>query len=62
MIQDNEFDYNAQDIDAFCTSHDIDDYDLFGEIMVGDDASYYKLSDNILSVVPIQDIVDWIEE
>lgn len=23
---------------------------------------YYKLSDNILSVVPIQDIVDWIEE
>ena len=23
---------------------------------------YYKLSDNILNVVPIQDIVDWIEE
>ena len=45
---DNEFDYNAQDIDAFCTSHDIDDYDLFGEIMVGDDASYDELSDNIL--------------
>ena len=37
-----------QDIDAFCTSHDIDDYDLFGEIMVGDDASYDELSDNIL--------------
>ena len=48
MIQDNEFDYNAQDIDAFCTSHDIDDYDLFGEIMVGDDSSYDDLSDNIL--------------
>ena len=43
MIQDNEFDYNAQDIDAFCTSHDIDDYDLFGEIMVGDDANYDEL-------------------
>lgn len=48
MIQDNEFDYNAQDIDAFCTSHDIDDYDLFGEIMVGDDTNYDELSDNIL--------------
>lgn len=48
MIQDNEFDYNAQDIDAFCTSHDIDDYDLFGEITVGDDANYDELSDNIL--------------
>lgn len=48
MIQDNEFDYNAQDIDAFCASHDIDDYDLFGEIIVGDDASYDELSDNIL--------------
>ena len=48
MIQDNEFDYNAQDIDAFCTNHDIDDYDLFGEIMVGDNTSYDELSDNIL--------------
>ena len=50
MIQDNEFNCNAQDIDAFCASHDIDDYDLFGEIMVGDDddASYDELSDNIL--------------
>ena len=36
MIQDNEFDYNAQDIDAFCTSHDIDDYDLYGEIKAED--------------------------
>lgn len=48
MIQDNEFDYNAQDIDAFCASHDIDDYDLFGEIMVGDDDNYDELSDSIL--------------
>lgn len=48
MIQDNEFDSNAQDIDAFCASHDIDDYDLFGEIMVGDNTSYDELSDNIL--------------
>ena len=47
MIQDNEFDSNAQDIDAFCASHDIDDYDLFGKIMVGD-ASYDEFSDNIL--------------
>lgn len=37
-----------KDIDAFCASHDIDDYDLFGEIMVGDDARYDEFSDNIL--------------
>lgn len=36
MVQDNEFDMNAQEIDAYCASHDIDDYDLFGEIMVED--------------------------
>jgi hypothetical protein len=47
MIQDNEFDSNAQAIDAFCVSHDIDDYDLFGEIMVGDNDSYDELADNI---------------
>lgn len=39
MIKDNEFDLNAQEIDSFCASHDVDDYDLFGEIMVGDDNS-----------------------
>lgn len=49
MIVDNEFDCNAQEVDAFCASHDVDDYDLFGEIMVGDDdTSYDELSDNIV--------------
>lgn len=27
---------NAVEIDAFCYSHDIDDYDLYGQIMEGD--------------------------
>lgn len=31
----NEFD-NAVSIDEYCYSHDIDDYDLHGQIMVGD--------------------------
>lgn len=31
----NEFD-NAVSIDEYCYSHDIDDYDLYGQIMVGD--------------------------
>lgn len=39
MVQDNEFDLNAQEIDAYCATHDIDEYDLYGEIMVGDDDS-----------------------
>ena len=47
-MTDNEFDLNAQEVDAFCINHDIDDYDLFGEIMVGDDTDYDELSDNIL--------------
>lgn len=27
---------NTVEIDAFCYSHDIDDYDLYGQIMEGD--------------------------
>jgi|GEM_PF-4040973 len=36
MVQDTEFDANSQELDAFCATHDIDDYDLFGEIMAED--------------------------
>lgn len=35
-MTDNDFDLNAQDIDQYCVTHDIDDYDLFGEIMAED--------------------------
>jgi len=31
------YDDSSVEIDAYCVSHDIDDYDLYGEIMVGDD-------------------------
>lgn len=48
MEIDNEFDANSQELDAFCATHDIDDYDLFGEIMVGDNNTSDELSDNIL--------------
>lgn len=36
MIDDNYIDEASIDIDAYCVNHDIDDYDLFGEIMVED--------------------------
>ena len=48
MIDNDYIDEASVDIDAYCVNHDIDDYDLFGEIMVGDDANYDELSDNIL--------------
>ena len=45
-MTDNEFDLNVQEVDAFCVSHDIDDYDLYGEIKAedGDDSGF---GDNI---------------
>lgn len=33
---DTEFDESSVEIDSFCATHDIDEYDLFGEIMVED--------------------------
>lgn len=36
MTNDDNFDSNALDIDAWCAGHDIDDYDLFGEIKAED--------------------------
>lgn len=35
-MTDNEFDLNAQEVDAFCINNDIDDYDLYGEIKADD--------------------------
>lgn len=35
-MTDNEFDLNAQEVDAFCINNDIDDYDLYGEIKAED--------------------------
>ena len=35
-MTDNEFDLNVQEVDAFCINHDIDDYDLYGEIKAED--------------------------
>lgn len=32
----DDFDDSSVEIDAYCVNHDIDDYDLYGEIMVGD--------------------------
>lgn len=34
---DNVFNESSVDVDAFCVNHDIDDYDLYGEIMVEDE-------------------------
>lgn len=34
---DIEFDESSVEIDSFCATHDIDEYDLFGEIMVEDE-------------------------
>ena len=34
---DTEFDESSVEIDSFCATHDIDEYDLFGEIMVEDE-------------------------
>ena len=34
---DTEFDESSIEIDCFCATHDIDEYDLFGEIMVEDE-------------------------
>uniref|UniRef100_A0AAU8MK16 Uncharacterized protein n=2 Tax=unclassified Crassvirales TaxID=2949298 RepID=A0AAU8MK16_9CAUD len=41
-MTDKDFDLNSQDIDQYCISHDIDDYDLFGEIKAedGDGSSF----------------------
>lgn len=41
-MTDNEFDLNVQEVDAFCIKHDIDDYDLYGEIKAedGDGSSF----------------------
>lgn len=36
MNKDIEFDSRAEELDAFCVNHDVDDYDLFGEIMAED--------------------------
>ena len=36
VMTDNEFDLNVQEVDAFCINHDIDDYDLYGEIKAED--------------------------
>jgi len=36
VMTDNEFDLNAQEVDAFCINNDIDDYDLYGEIKAED--------------------------
>lgn len=33
----NNFDLGAVEMDSYCINHDIDSYDLYGEIMVGDD-------------------------
>ena len=32
----DNIDYDAINVDSYCVNNDIDDYDLFGEIMVGD--------------------------
>lgn len=41
-MTDNEFDLNVQEVDTFCVNHDIDDYDLYGEIKAedGDGSSF----------------------
>ena len=36
MIDNDYIDEASVDIDTYCVNHDIDDYDLFGEIMVED--------------------------
>ena len=33
-MTDKDFDNASMEIDQYCVNHDIDDYDLFGEIMV----------------------------
>lgn len=37
--RDNEdmFDESSVEVDAFCVTHDIDEYDLYGERMVEDE-------------------------
>ena len=35
-MTDNEFDLNAQEVDAFCINNDIDDYDLYGALQAED--------------------------
>lgn len=36
MTNNDSFDDEAVEIDSYCATHDIDDYDLYGEIMVED--------------------------
>lgn len=33
----NDFDLAAVEMDSYCVNNDIDSYDLYGEIMIGDD-------------------------
>lgn len=39
MCEDNFIDEFNVEVDSYCVANDIDDYDLFGEIMVGDNES-----------------------
>lgn len=36
MCEDNFIDEFNVEVDTYCVSNDIDDYDLYGEIMVSD--------------------------
>ena len=41
-MTDKDFDNSSMEIDQYCVNHDIDDYDLYGEIKAedGDGSSF----------------------
>ena len=47
MEEDFNFEDFSVDVDSDCVTNDFDDYDLYGEIMEDDNASYVVYYDNM---------------